>query len=150
MILLIKNSKIHSSYREIPLSTLVELRQQDYSVMEIDGSIPIEIGEKFSLEQLDDGLRKRIHSRTARLNRKIKEQIGIKWNNFTIKTTADSVTKLETAKQQLEQANIDSVPWRFDDGNFQELTIADLNDLIIKVSQAVQKNFLDERNEVLS
>lgn len=152
MIILINNSRIHSTYQEIPLDTLVKV-SQTFTVMECpnDSSISFEPGKLSPIDQnIGNSLKQEIRIGTAKLNRKIKEQIGIKWNDFIIKTTAEAVTKLETAKRQLEQANIDSVPWRFDDGNFQELTVADLDDLIIRVSQAVQKNFLDEKNEVLS
>ena len=153
MIVLIKDSIIHSTYHEISLTMLMKLIQQNFSFIEApdDNQISFSVGDKSPLDQeIDNSIKTEIRLKTARLNRKIKEEIGIKWNNFTIKTTAEVVTKLETAKRQLEQANIDSVPWRFDDGNFRELTVADLDDLIIKVSQAVQKNFLDEKNEVLS
>ena len=153
MIILINNSRIHSTYQDIPLDILAEMSQTGFTVMGCpnDSSISFEPGKPSPLNQdIDNSLKRKIHIETGKLNRKMKEEIGIIWNNLTIKTTAEAVTKLETAKRQLEQANVDSVPWRFDDGNFRELTVADLDDLIIRVSQAVQKNFLDEKNEVLS
>lgn len=153
MIVIINNSRIHSVYRDIPISLIMNIVGSGYSIMDVPESNEYSLtpGTESPINQnISETTRKKIRSLTAKLNRKIKEQTGLKWNDFLIKTTVESVTNLSVARQQLEQSNIDSVPWRFDDDQFGNLTLAELDELIMIVSKAVQKNFMDEKNEVLS
>jgi hypothetical protein len=155
MIILIKNSMICSTYwpKDIPLSTMIELSSKGFSVLETpdDNRISFEIGEKSPMDQeIDNNIKAEIRIRTARLNRKIREETGILWKKFLIKPTTETLSSLVMAKSQLQQGNISRVPWRFDDGNFQELTMDDLDELIKIVSQTIQENFSNERQEVMS
>lgn len=155
MIILIKNSMIFSTYasKDIPISVIVELHAKGFLILETpdDDRISFMVGDKSPIDQeIDNSLKTEIRLRTAKLSRKIKEEIGILWDSFVIKPTTETLSNLVMAKSQLQQGTILKVPWRFDDGNFRELTVTDLDELIKIVSQTIQENFSNERQEVMS
>jgi hypothetical protein len=67
-----------------------------------------------------------------------------------IKPTTETLSNLIMAKSQFQQGNISRIPWRFDDGNFQELTLDNLDELIGIISKTIQENFSNEQHEVMS